>query len=151
MIILSQLTYPVFWLQNLVWAWNAIRTSEIWNYNLKLQFQVKEFFFPSRNTSRDFFFFFFSPRRIASDLRSRTSTVRKGEPRRSKWKTGLIVTVSGIGKMKRKFPFPGTEESGGLPSMGSHRVGHDWRDLAAAACNAPDCACRKLKWMKHKL
>ena len=22
---------------------------------------------------------------------------------------------------------------GGLPSMGSHRVGHDWRDLAAAA------------------
>ena len=26
---------------------------------------------------------------------------------------------------------PGTEEPGGLPSMGSHRVGHDWRDLAA--------------------
>ena len=22
---------------------------------------------------------------------------------------------------------------GGLPSMGSHRVGHDWSDLAAAA------------------
>ena len=28
---------------------------------------------------------------------------------------------------------PGTEEPGGLPSMGSHRVGHDWNDLAAAA------------------
>ena len=28
---------------------------------------------------------------------------------------------------------PGTEEPGGLPSMGSHRVGHDWHDLAAAA------------------
>ena len=28
---------------------------------------------------------------------------------------------------------PGTEEPGGLPSMGSHRVGHDWCDLAAAA------------------
>ena len=28
---------------------------------------------------------------------------------------------------------PGTGEPGGLPSMGSHRVGHDWRDLAAAA------------------
>ena len=28
---------------------------------------------------------------------------------------------------------PGTEEPGGLPSMGSHRVGHDRRDLAAAA------------------
>ena len=25
-----------------------------------------------------------------------------------------------------------TEEPGGLPSMGSHRVGHDWSDLAAA-------------------
>ena len=28
---------------------------------------------------------------------------------------------------------PGTEEPSGLPSMGSHRVGHDWSDLAAAA------------------
>ena len=28
---------------------------------------------------------------------------------------------------------PGTGEPGGLPSMGSRRVGHDWRDLAAAA------------------
>ena len=28
---------------------------------------------------------------------------------------------------------PGTGEPGGLPSMGSHRVGHNWRDLAAAA------------------
>ena len=28
---------------------------------------------------------------------------------------------------------PGTEEPGGLPSMGSHRIGHDWSDLAAAA------------------
>ena len=27
---------------------------------------------------------------------------------------------------------PGTGESGGLPSMGSCRVGHDWSDLAAA-------------------
>ena len=27
---------------------------------------------------------------------------------------------------------PGTEEGGGLPSMGSHRVWHDWSDLAAA-------------------
>ena len=25
------------------------------------------------------------------------------------------------------------KEPGGLPSMGSHRVGHDWSDLAAAA------------------
>ena len=27
---------------------------------------------------------------------------------------------------------PGTGEPGGLPSMGSHRVGYDWSDLAAA-------------------
>ena len=27
---------------------------------------------------------------------------------------------------------PGMAEHGGLPSMGSHRVGHDWSDLAAA-------------------
>ena len=31
------------------------------------------------------------------------------------------------------WSIPGIEEPGGLPSMGSHRVGHDWRDLAAAA------------------
>ena len=28
---------------------------------------------------------------------------------------------------------PGTGEPGGLPSTGSHRVGHGWSDLAAAA------------------
>ena len=27
---------------------------------------------------------------------------------------------------------PGTGGPGGLPSMGSHRVGHDWNDLAVA-------------------
>ena len=31
------------------------------------------------------------------------------------------------------WKIPWTEEPGGLSSMGSHRVGHDWRDLAAAA------------------
>ena len=31
---------------------------------------------------------------------------------------------------------PGTGEPGGLPSMGSHRVGHDWSDLAAVAAAA---------------
>jgi len=28
---------------------------------------------------------------------------------------------------------PGTGKPGGLPSVGSHRVGHDWNDLAGAA------------------
>ena len=31
---------------------------------------------------------------------------------------------------------PGTGKPGGLPSMGSHRVGHDWSNLAAAAAAA---------------
>ena len=30
---------------------------------------------------------------------------------------------------------PGTLEPGGLPSMGLHRVGHDRRDLVAAAAD----------------
>ena len=29
---------------------------------------------------------------------------------------------------------PGMEEPGGLPSLGSHRVGHDGSDLAVAVC-----------------
>ena len=34
------------------------------------------------------------------------------------------------------WKIPGTGEPGGLLSMGSHRVGQDWRDLAAAAAAA---------------
>ena len=33
---------------------------------------------------------------------------------------------------------PGMGEPGGLLSMGSHRVGHDWSDLAAAAAAADE-------------
>ena len=42
---------------------------------------------------------------------------------------------------------PGTGEAGGLPSMGSHRVGHDWSDLAAAAdaCTR-HCRQQSLSW-----
>ena len=35
---------------------------------------------------------------------------------------------------------PGTGETGGLPSMGSHRVRHDCSDLAAAAAAAAAAA-----------
>ena len=34
------------------------------------------------------------------------------------------------------WKIPGTEELGGLLSLGSHRVGHDWSNLAAAAAAA---------------
>ena len=40
---------------------------------------------------------------------------------------------------------PGMGEPGGLPSMGSHRVGHDWSDLAAAV------AMNYLKGLKNYL
>ena len=38
---------------------------------------------------------------------------------------------------------PGTGEPGGLLSMGSHRVGHDWSDLAAAQY------CMTFSWEYH--
>ena len=40
------------------------------------------------------------------------------------------------------WTIPGTGKPGGLPSMGSHRVGHDWSDLAAAAST-----CWKFNWV----
>ena len=40
-----------------------------------------------------------------------------------------MATHSGV----LAWRIPGTAEPGGLPSMGSHRVGHDRSDLAAAA------------------
>ena len=49
---------------------------------------------------------------------------------------------------------PGTGEPSGMPSMGLHRVGHDWRDLAAAAAfvklcmNVEPIAIKKLS--KHE-
>ena len=36
---------------------------------------------------------------------------------------------------------PGTEEPGGLPSVGSHRVEHDYSDLAAAAAVSTKIKC----------
>ena len=40
---------------------------------------------------------------------------------------------------------PGTGEPYGLPSMGLHRVGHDWSDLAAVA------ECFQIILLKHQL
>ena len=36
---------------------------------------------------------------------------------------------------------PGTGEPSGLPSTGSHRVGHDWSDLAVAVGYFRDYSC----------
>ena len=42
---------------------------------------------------------------------------------------------------------PGTGEPGGLPSMASHSVGHDWSDLAATAA-ALECRVFGATWVK---
>ena len=48
------------------------------------------------------------------------------------WKTVPRVNVfRNYGLLEGNIP--GTGEPGGLPSMGSHGVGHDWSDLAATA------------------
>ena len=48
---------------------------------------------------------------------------------------------------------PGMEEPGRLPSMGSHRVGHDWSNLAAAAAAVflLDANSVTAKILKHKM
>ena len=43
------------------------------------------------------------------------------------------------------WKIPWTEEPGGLPSMGLHRVGHDWSDLAAAAASISNQGKNKSK------
>ena len=45
---------------------------------------------------------------------------------------------------------PGTGEPGGLPSMGSHRVGHDWSSLAAVATAVVIQCCLLLKLNLHQ-
>ena len=44
---------------------------------------------------------------------------------------------------------PGTGKPGGLPSMGSHTVGHDSSDLAAAAAAAAVRHLRSGLWAKE--
>jgi len=52
---------------------------------------------------------------------------------------------------------PGTGEPGGLPSMGSHRVEHDWSDLAAVAAAHPSKVMLKIlqaklqQYVNHEL
>ena len=43
---------------------------------------------------------------------------------------------------------PGTEEPGTLPSMGSHRVGHNCSDLAAAAAEHFLISCPQINELK---
>ena len=81
-------------------------------------------------------------------------------PGKSHWRRSLVGCSPWVAKSLRRlsdftftFPFhalekemathwtiPGMGEPGGLPSMGSHRVGHDWSDLAAAASRDAEVA-----------
>ena len=64
----------------------------------------------------------------------------------------LLSTVLEAGKRKVcSCPqrIPGTGEPGGLPSMGSHRVGHDWSNLAAAAA-LRELVIRYMRWMLER-
>ena len=45
----------------------------------------------------------------------------------------FIFSFTHIYWLLAAWRIPGTGKPGGLPSMGPHRVGHDWSDLAAAA------------------
>ena len=44
---------------------------------------------------------------------------------------------------------PGTGEPGGLPSLGLHRVGHDWSDLAAAAAESMGQGLTRCYWLER--
>ena len=46
---------------------------------------------------------------------------------------------------------PGTGEPSGLPSMGSHRVGHDWSNLAAVYINYSLSSCMSGMEFKSRL
>ena len=47
----------------------------------------------------------------------------------------IHLAFDGKGWPLLAWRIPGTGEPGGLPSMGSHRVGHDSSDLAIAIAN----------------
>ena len=53
---------------------------------------------------------------------------------KTKWNSMQSMTTH-FSTLAWKIPRMG--KPGGLPSVGSHRVGHDWRDLAAAAAMMP--------------
>ena len=59
------------------------------------------------------------------------------------WVTLPLATHSSV----LAWRIPGMGEPGGLPSTGSHRVGHDWSDLAAAAAAFTCLPC--CVWYTH--
>ena len=50
---------------------------------------------------------------------------------------GLLEKEMATHSSIHAWRIPGMAEPGELPALGSHRVGHDWSDLAAAAASIP--------------
>ena len=79
------------------------------------------------------------------DLRLRIWFFSRKRAKMNDWinKNALVISIMFPPQKSRHFRcysygnitwrIPGTGDPGGLPSMGSHRVGQDWSDLAAAA------------------
>ena len=103
-----------------------------------------------------------SPKTISASLQKRGTqnsgfkgSMFNSQQLNNKFTSAIILLVV------LKLSIPGTGEPGGLPSMGSHRVGHDWSDLAAAAAyhfkqeekRAPKChitlsyPCANAPWL----
>ena len=88
-----------------------------------------------------------------------TGLVRRFSRRRNCPQEGYNVVIWSLASHSSilAWRIPRMGEPGGRPSMRSHRVGLDWRDLAAAAAGVslgfpggvsgkePTCQCRKLK------
>ena len=79
----------------------------------------------------------------------------------SVYNAGDLGLIPGLGSSLEKemathsgvlaWRIPGMGEPGGLPSMGSHRVRHDWSDLAAAAAAAAHASKVMLKILQATL
>ena len=85
---------------------------------------------------------------IHSDRKQISGCFHRESPQRGglQWAQGSFCSIVVLVAWR----IPGMGKPGGLPSKGSHRVGHNWTDLAAAAavlvaqlcwtlCNPMDC------------
>ena len=75
-------------------------------------------------------FYFHFP---VSDIHERSTHIESSFQIEDAFHGIAILSLSIVMEYLSMWRIPGTGEPGGLPSMGSHRVAHNWSDLAAAA------------------
>ena len=80
-----------------------------------------------------FTFFLSLPLSLSASLHTHTHTRGWGEVERSSSTSLLLVVISTLSTHSSVLAWRilGMAEPGGQPSMGLHRVGHNWSDLAA--------------------